>query len=51
MNKNKYIDSLIESYTTFFNKQFSKNSYLTILWIPIAGFIGIFVCIYEEVTD
>jgi hypothetical protein len=42
------MNKLIESLATFFYNQIKKESYLTLLLIPIIGFIGIFVCIYEE---
>jgi len=45
MNK---IDNLIEILTDWFHEQLSKDSYLGYFLIPLAGFIGIFVCIYEE---
>jgi hypothetical protein len=46
MNK---IDKLIEILAAFFRKQLEKeNLVLTICLIPIIMFIGIGVCIYEE---
>jgi hypothetical protein len=43
---NKIVDSLAD----WFRNQLEKDSYLTLLLIPLAGFIGIFVCIYEELS-
>ena len=41
---------LIQNIAEWFKKQFDKNSYLTILLMPLAAFIGIFVCIWENIT-